>query len=445
MVTANLVRQLPAESVVYIIAPDLRGVGLAYGTTNLQHLLNVPAHKMGAFADDSEGFYRWLGTSEAALAKRQLGLDVSYQPTDFAPRMLFGAYLESVWQDTQSEAARRRVYLKLVESKATNITVEHGLAVATARGDAIAVDDLVLASGNETKPILRDIVSDKIVQNPWAPDAFSQAAEWASPVMLMGAGLTAIDTVLSLRAAEYRGEIIMFSRHGWMPEAHAEIRQPFVWNQASFDNKPTLSELLRLVRRAIVSHGEWRPVTDGLRPHTQRLWQRLNARQQKRFLARLLTLWNVHRHRMAPQIAQRMQQEMTEETLRLIAGKHYRVRLEDEQLRVEYEGAHGLTTLSPSYIINCTGPQLQVAKSAQAVMIQALAEGVIEPHATGLGAATDPALRAWGLAYPHLYVIGGLATGQLLESTAVPELRMQAADIAKRLAKVYDSHHPTSE
>ena len=36
------------------------GRGVAYSTTSDCHLLNVPAAKMSAFADDMEHFYRWL-------------------------------------------------------------------------------------------------------------------------------------------------------------------------------------------------------------------------------------------------------------------------------------------------------------------------------------------------------------------------------------------------
>ena len=37
------------------------GRGVAYGTTDPAHLLNVPAGRMGLQADDPGGFVEWLG------------------------------------------------------------------------------------------------------------------------------------------------------------------------------------------------------------------------------------------------------------------------------------------------------------------------------------------------------------------------------------------------
>ena len=432
MVTAQLVRTAPPATTVYVIAEDLRGLGVAYSTQSAVHLLNVPAIRMGAFADDSEGFFQWLGTSEAVLAKQRLGLKTAYQAGDFVPRALYGAYLNDIWRQTQLLAVERGVMLQLVETTATAISdASSGLAVLTARGDAIAVDRVVLATGNENKPVMRELPISMVVQDPWAPGVFDGAAEWASPVLLMGVGLTAVDTVLSLRQGGYAGEIIAFSRHGWWPMVHASANSIFSFDKDELFSQPSLAALMRYVRQKIVAQGEWRPVVDALRPHKHALWQSLTTREQKRFLSRLLTVWNVHRHRMAPHIAATLREEIMRGTLRVQASHRYEARVENGAPVVTlYEGGMA-QEIRPSRIINCTGPQQVIEKSANTVLRQALADGLIEPHATGLGIATDPQLRAWGAAYPSIYVMGSLATGQLLESTAVPELRAQAALVAQ--------------
>ena len=89
--------------------------------------------------------------------------------------------------------------------------------------------------------------------------------------------------------------------------------------------------------------------------------------------------------------------------------------------------------LHPSRVINCTGPEMHLARSKRNLLRQALADRFLEPHANGIGMAVDPHYRAWGEAHPHLYAIGPMMTGQWLESTAVPELREQAAAIAAAL------------
>ena len=409
MVVANLVRLATRPIEIYVISPDATGLGIAYNTTHLGHLLNVPAGRMGAFADDAGGFYAWLQTQTAHQ---------HYAPTDFVPRAIYGQYLQSIWRDTQEIAAQKKLMLKLVPATAMHVATGTPLAVRTDRGDNIAVDEIVLAVGHEMQPVLTHLPDDQVIQNPWISDAFAAAKNWASPVLLMGAGLTAIDVLLSLRAAGYGGEVVMASRRGLLPQVHAPVQHEYKLDIDAMLAEPLLLKWMRLLRHAATQH-EWRAVVDSIRPHTAQLWQRLSTRDQNRFLRRLMPFWNVHRHRMAPEIAAQLNAEMAAGTLRVIANRKIETLID---------------TLNPSHVVNCTGPKMNVAKSARAVLKQALAEGVIEQHATKAGIAVDQECRAWGAAYPRLSVMGPLMIGQFLESAAVPELRGQAAVIAQRIA-----------
>jgi uncharacterized NAD(P)/FAD-binding protein YdhS len=57
--------------------------GLAYGTREPEHLLNVRASNMSAFPDDPGHFLRWMGFSTSEQANR------------FAPRLTYGAICAS--------------------------------------------------------------------------------------------------------------------------------------------------------------------------------------------------------------------------------------------------------------------------------------------------------------------------------------------------------------
>lgn len=430
MVTANLVRMAQPHTVIYVVAEDLRGIGLAYGTENPAHLLNVPAGRMGAFAEDVGGFCTWLASADAAPHKQRLGITTDDQATDFVPRALYGAYLQSIWRETQQLAVNRQIQLKLVESSAIRIAPLPDLAMHTARGDAIAVDRVVLATGNEAKPIFPHVNHPHVIQNPWEQGVFDTAAQWADPVLLFGAGLTAVDMWLSLRAHGYPGQVMMVSRSGHVPHMHrvnAASALPFEMPPHAVSLRQLLVQL-----RARAQQGEdWRAVVDGLRPHTSALWQALSATDQQRFFARLSTFWNIHRHRMAPSIGRQLTAELAAGTVHAFACRHLQPQSHGDGLRVAF--APGGEMRPVARLINCTGGQLTLAGSRRAVLRQALAEGVVETHATGIGLSADPQCRVWGTAYPSLYAIGGLLTGQRLESTAVPELRTQAAAIANKI------------
>ena len=430
MVVANLVRAATAPLTIYIVAEETEPRGVAYSTQNPEHLLNVRASNMGAFADQVGDFAHWLTTDEAKQQQARLGISGALNGADFAPRMLFGGYLTSIWQRTQVLSAEKNIDIKIVPTRAVAVQPGETLSILTARGDAIAVDKVVVAVGHETKLILTHIKNEKIVQNPWVQGAFDAAANWVSPVMVMGAGLTAVDMVLSLRRAGYQGEIIACSRSGLMPRVHAAPGSIYSFDAEEIAAHKKLLPLLRVVRHAVRVHGDWRAVIDALRPHTQRLWQGLSSNDQQRLLRRLLPLWGVHRHRMAPQIAARIDGEIVAGTLRIVASRKLDVFEENGVLQVRA----GEMAFSPSRILNATGLELNLARSSNHLLRQLLADGLVEPHVTGLGVATDHALRAWGAAHPNLYMIGSLVTGQLLESTAVPELRGQAAEIAQSIA-----------
>lgn len=429
MVAANLVRLAEGPCTLYIVDEHADGLGVAYGTTNPLHLLNVRAGNMSAFADAPNHFVDWLASDEGKYEAARLALRTDYGTDDYVPRMLYGRYLLSIWRSTQEIAAQKNIALKLVPTCAVAVEEGEELAVLTTRGDAIAVDEIVLAVGHEMKSILPQLKHPHIVQNPWSHELYSEATHWASPVLILGSGLTAIDIVLSLRRHGYAGKILLASRHAWLPHAHVKPTRPFSFSAEEIAAHKNLFSLLRTVQTTIREQQDWRIVLDGLRHYTASIWQRLSMRDKQRFLRELLPLWNVHRHRMAPEIAERIKAEQARGMLQLVSSRHMRCEVVDETLRVTMDGER----FEPSRILNGTGLELNVARSSSTLLKQLMAHSQIEAHATGLGIAADPQFRAWGALYPHMYVLGSLLTGQLLESTAVPELRVQAQQIAASL------------
>lgn len=403
MVATHLVRNAKSGTEIYIIDPVLNARGMAYSTRYDQHLLNVRAYNMSAFAQDKEHLLEWLATCHPQFTAQ-----------DFVPRRIYGEYLESIWQQTQTEAAERKINLKLVPATAVAAAKQdHHFAVSTDRGDAIAVDHIVLATGNEVKPAHAPI--EHVLQKPWSEGALALAAKELGPLLLIGTGLTAVDMVLALRAEGYTGDIIAYSRNGLLPQAHRDYGPAEALDGEEINALQTLQQWSRWMRSKTRKAGDWRAVVDGLRPFTHASWAKLRTRQQQIFFRRVASFWGVHRHRMAPQIAQAL--------------------ADDKKFRVMNRKQYRSSGIVPSLAINCTGSELNVSKSASPLHRNLLAQRLIEPHGNGVGIAVDAHYRAWGEAYPTLFSIGALMTGQLLESIAVPELREQAQRIAEALCK----------
>lgn len=427
MVTANLLRNAPSPLTLYIIDEHADGRGVAYSTDNPDHLLNVRAGNMSAFADDKNHLIHWLASDAGKYAAAARKLRTDYAATDFIPRALYGDYLQAIWREAQEIAAQKNCNIKLVPSRAVAMHPGQQIAILTERGDAIAVDRAVLAAGHEIKPIFPQLPAGRVLQNPWGADALARAKEFTSPVLLIGSGLTAVDILLSLRRAGYTGEVIAASTNGQLPRPHVPPTPAQLFEETELLQQKTLSGLLCYVRARIAQTHDWRAVVDALRPHTIPLWQHLSTAKKLKFLMRLNTFWSVHRHRMAPEITAAMEAEIAAQKLSVLRSKAITPAADGS---VIIRTDQGEQMLHPSVIINCTGFELNLEKSSNPLLRQLITNQLVEAHDTRLGIAADLHYRAWGALHPKLYVIGSLLTGQLLESTAVPELRVQAAAIA---------------
>ena len=123
-------------------------------------------------------------------------------------------------------------------------------------------------------------------------------------MLLLGTGLTAIDSLLSLAAQDHLGPMIAMSRHGLLPRSHSDIGGQF-W--PSFANpsapKPVRELLIRVrdqVKAAAAAGVSWQAVINSLRPATQDLWRELPEAEKARFIRHIRPWWDVHRHRLAP-------------------------------------------------------------------------------------------------------------------------------------------------
>ena len=101
------------------------------------------------------------------------------------------------------------------------------------------------------------------------------------------------------------------SRHDLIPAAHRLPTTPMVPPPPGITRISTLQELQRVVdahiERTVEETGDWRAAVDGLRPVTAQLWQGLCEDDKRRFRDDLARTWEIHRHRMSPETARRLE------------------------------------------------------------------------------------------------------------------------------------------
>lgn len=408
---------LTAVQFARFAAPGARGAiieagaraarGLAYGTPYGAHLLNVPAARMSALPDDPEHFLRWLR-----------GRMASAQPGTFAPRALYGDYLASLLaeRDTYERVTR-------VGGTAVGLTRSGDDWIVHLHDDrTVTAKSVVLALGNlpPSDPLqLTGEAPLEYVRDPWAHGA-AIGLDADAPVLLIGSGLTALDVAVAIRHEGHRGPIYALSRHGRVPQPHAPST-PRPLESVPFS---TPRAALRWVRE----QPEWRAAIDSLRPHTARIWQSWSLAQRESFLRHLRSLWDVHRHRAAPEVLAEVDMEVLGGRILSISGSI--------DVTWQPRGTTERRTLNVARAINCTGPASDYAKLDLPLVIQLRRAGWLVPDPLRLGVETASDGRligADGNPVDGLYTLGPLRRPSLWESTAIPEIREQAAALARVL------------
>jgi uncharacterized NAD(P)/FAD-binding protein YdhS len=404
-----------ARRVSLIERQRVAGRGVAYSTGRPEHLLNVPARRMSAYPADPDHFASWYsgygGDAEA-----------------FAPRMLYGDYLEE-------QLAQAGDGLEIVRGEAVDMPSDGSVRLADGR--TINSDAVIIAPGNFKPATPRGIDPDLLgalwVDDPWA-GASSDGLGPRDTILLLGTGLTAVDAMLTLDATGFGGRIVALSRRGLAPRGHAE-REPM--GAPAGQLPANCVGLLRRVRERSAEIG-WRSAVHELRSVTQGIWAGASETERRRFLRHLRPWWDVHRHKIAPAIAERIEGMQKAARLVIAGAKLVSAEPEDGQALVRFRprGSSQVESLRVTRIVNCTGPEADIVRSGEPFLSALLHSGRIRPDPLRIGIDVDPSCRtidSAGRTSSRLYAIGPVTRGTFWESVAVPDIRVQAERIAERI------------
>jgi len=442
MTAVHLFKQKPVDMQITIVEPRSKiGLGLAYSTECDDHLLNVPAWGMSALPNDLEHFLDFTRS-----------LDKNILPGSYAQRKVYGQYVNAIfaaelakWQDSAFQH---------MQAEAVDIEkIAERYRLFLSDNSSIEVDDVVLALGNLSgnKPSWLkglDIENTKYIHNPWNAEAMD-AVSPQGKILLVGSGLTAVDKIIELKGKGHLANLYVLSRHGLLPKVHALGPQSV--SPQEIECSSTLGSL-RTFRQRISgrdnngSTSDWRTAIDALRSTTQKWWLSLPSLEQKRFLRHLQSYWDIHRHRMAPNIGAKIEEAIQLDQIKVIAGRITSISQANALLSVDIKerGKNDILKIVVNKIINCTGPQSSLRTVDSLLLTNLLIRGLICSNDLGNGLAVHAdgqILNDVGKPVAGLFAIGPLLKPKLMESVAVPELREQAFHLAKKLAKIAQERH----
>lgn len=449
VLAAHLLRTAEEPTSVHLIerAPSV-GTGLAYSTPNSAHVLNVRAYNMSAFPDDPRHFLRWLWAQDV-VGSDNGGL-VPPSGHAFVSRARYGAYIQDVLRDAQA-AAPPHVSLTVTRAEVVDLAQatndgHSGIRLRLGTGPSLNVDLAALCVGNfsPSPPAVAEpavLESDRFVAAPWDWQALA-AIDADAPVLILGTGLTMVDTVLALEDQGHRGPVLALSRRGLLPAVHEETRPFKCFVHPQVMPHTVLDVLIALkadVRRARAAGLDWRSAFDALRPYHHLIWKNLPMEERRRFLRHARPYWEILRHRMAPEVAARIDSLVANGRLTIRAGRLRALRLVPDgvEATVRARGAEGsVWTRRVGAVINATGTECDFGRIDHPLVRSLLERGLARPDPLrlGLDVTEDGALIGEdGAASRRLFAFGPVSRPPFWEMTAVPELRNQCAAAARHL------------
>ncbi|MEP7214535.1 MAG: FAD/NAD(P)-binding protein [Acidobacteriota bacterium] len=408
------------------------GRGVAFSTADECHLLNVPAAKMGAFPDDIEHFHGWLGEN-----------NFEYAPSDFVPRKLFGRYLTEVFESAVNTNPSGSTF-RLHNDEAVDIDLDSQPAnVKLASGSEIPPDKVVLAFGNFLPPHpsvanLDFVSAPKYFQDPWSAKVATEIAP-DDTVLIIGTGLSMVDFLMRYHRSKHRGKIYAISTRGLLPAVH---KLGYAYDSFIDEIRPMtrITDILKAVRRHVASasadSSDWRAVIDSLRPHTQEIWLNLPTAEKKYFMQHLSRYWNVSRHRMPAEAAAVVDEMQATGRLAVMKGRLKTIDWNGGKFNVGFASNGEIGGVETNAVINCIGSESNFERLDSPLVKNLFAGGHIRNDSLSLGLDAAPdgtIIDRNGSPSDRLFTLGTALKGVLWESTAIPEIRVQARALAEKL------------
>ncbi len=196
------------------------------------------------------------------------------------------------------------------------------------------------------------------------------------------------------------------------------------------------------VEEAATRGSDWRAVVDAMRPFNQRIWQNWSHADRVAFLEHIRPIWNIHRHRLPP-LHQRLADAVSSGQVTLIAGKFLDVRRDgaDVVATIRRKGAANTENLRVTRVYDCGGVSVDVEQSSNPVIRQLIADGAARADRLHIGldvTETCQVVSATGTPAERLFAIGPLTRGTFFEIEAIPDIRVQCAELAERLLRHAD-------
>ena len=289
LVTHLLDRRPDVAEKIAVFGKGCFGHGAAFGTLHPDFRLNVRAQIMQLRPAKPDLFPIW---AEACLQDEGAYCEAGqfYRRADFARYM-----------DHELGQLPHNEDVNFIRQQVIYVRYEHSLSkwhLRTDTGDEYTALMLILATGNPEPnwpcPIERACLQHEghlLIKSPWT-GSWLHDCDPEKTVLLVGGGLTAMDTVYALGKAGHRGNIHLVTPLGILPPAQTgwvpaeAIKWPDDISSASAFIG-FMAGHLKQQPQFLWTDSEWQSRFEALRVHLNPVWRGLPAAEKRRLITHL--------------------------------------------------------------------------------------------------------------------------------------------------------------
>ena len=229
-------KQNSIHEVVILEKGDQFARGLAYSTASNSHILNMANNTMSLRPNEPNHFANYLESNDNLSEEDR-------KRNGFARRNTFGEYLQKHLLTLLHKAATHNIQVSIKpHSDVSDIQFTDGAYNLSISGkERQSFDKIFLCVGNQPAVTLSEFKGKAGYHGlPYDIETITQDISANEDIILIGSGLTAIDSYLALRETGHSGKMTFISRQGVLPKARGHI-EPYDLKFLSVGNISKLS------------------------------------------------------------------------------------------------------------------------------------------------------------------------------------------------------------
>lgn len=210
-------KHLSTKTITIVEKSEVFGPGNAYMDDLASNILNTKAEFITVIDDKPGDFYQWLTLNKDKWSQKFPSLEVSKH--SYAPRALFGLYMRDTFDSVCEIASDAGITINKLNNEVINVQEQKNgsMQVYLKSGEILGADKVILACGTQNRSQRGLPKTQAIINNPYPTAKLKHEINSNDDVAIIGARLSAIDTVITLIESGHKGKITIFSRSGYFP------------------------------------------------------------------------------------------------------------------------------------------------------------------------------------------------------------------------------------